>query len=42
MAVCPQKAGFTTPFDTIAVDTPCEIACLWCEEACPVSAISHE
>jgi len=41
VAVCPQPAGFTSPFETIAVDTPCEIACLLCEKACPVTAISH-
>jgi len=41
VATCPQEAGFTTPFDTIAVDTPCDIACMACEKACPVSAITH-
>ncbi|RME46172.1 MAG: hypothetical protein D6796_09365 [Caldilineae bacterium] len=41
VAVCPQPAGFTSPFETIAVNTACELACLLCEKACPVSAISH-
>ena len=40
VAVCPQEAGFTTPFDTIAVDTPCDIACMACEKICPVTAIT--
>lgn len=40
VAVCPQEAGFTTPFDTIAVDTLCHIACMACEKVCPVSAIT--
>lgn len=42
VAVCPQEAGFTTPFDTIAIDTPCYIACLACESVCPVSAITSQ
>ena len=42
IAVCPQDAGFTTPFDTIAENTPCDIVCMACEEVCPVSAIEHE
>jgi ferredoxin len=41
VAVCPQEAGFTTPFDTIAVDTSCDVACMACEKACPVTAITH-
>jgi len=41
VAVCPQEAGFTTPFDTIAVDIPCDIACMACEKVCPVSAITY-
>lgn len=41
VAVCPQEAGFTTPFDTIVVDTPCNIACMACERVCPVTAITH-
>ena len=40
VAVCPQEAGFTTPFDTIAVDTPCDIACMACVKICPVTAIA--
>ena len=40
VAACPQEAGFTTAFDTIAVDTPCDIACMACEKICPVSAIT--
>ena len=42
IAVCPQEAGFTTAFDTIAVNTPCDIACMACEHICPVSTITHE
>ncbi|HHJ06280.1 MAG TPA: ferredoxin [Anaerolineae bacterium] len=42
VAVCPQEAGFTSPFDTIAVDRPCHIACLLCQRVCPVSAITNE
>ncbi len=42
IAVCPQPPGFVTPFDTIAVDEPCDIACMRCEAICPVTAISHE
>ncbi len=41
IAVCPQPAGFTSPFDTIAVDTPCDIACMACELICPVETITH-
>lgn len=41
VAVCPHPADFTTPFDTIAVNVPCEIACMLCERVCPVTAISH-
>ena len=41
VAVCPQHAGFISSFDTIAVDTECEIACMACEVICPVSTISH-
>jgi len=41
VAVCPQKAGFITSFDTIAVDTPCDIACMACEVICPVTTITH-
>ncbi|MGH1363735.1 MAG: 4Fe-4S binding protein [Calditrichia bacterium] len=42
VAVCPLDAGFISAFDTIAVNTPCEIACLACERVCPVTAIEHE
>lgn len=42
VAICPQEAGFTSPFDTIAVDRPCDIACLLCEKICPVETIGHE
>jgi NAD-dependent dihydropyrimidine dehydrogenase PreA subunit len=41
IAVCPQDAGFTSAFDTIAVDRPCSIVCMDCEKICPVTAISH-
>ncbi len=41
VAVCPLQAGFITPFDTIAVERPCGVACLACENICPVSAIRH-
>ncbi len=41
VAVCPQPAGFISPFDTIAVDTACDIACMACELICPVETISH-
>lgn len=40
VAVCPQPAGFTTAFDTIAVDKACDIACMLCDKVCPVTAIS--
>lgn len=41
VAVCPQEAGFVSPFDTIAVNTVCDIACMVCEDICPVSTITH-
>lgn len=41
VAICPQEAGFVSPFDTIAVDRPCDIACLLCEQICPVDTIRH-
>lgn len=41
IAVCPQPAGFISDFETIAVNTVCEIACMKCEDICPVSTISH-
>jgi ferredoxin len=41
VAVCPQPGGFTSSFDTIAVNTACDIACMFCEAVCPVDAITH-
>ncbi|MFI5170976.1 MAG: 4Fe-4S dicluster domain-containing protein, partial [Chitinophagales bacterium] len=41
VAVCPQEAGFISTFNTIAVHTPCDIACMACEIICPVSTITH-
>ena len=41
IAVCPQGPEFVSPFNTIAVDTPCDIACMNCEDICPVSTIFH-
>ncbi len=41
VAICPQEKSFISPFDTIAVDRPCDIACMICENICPVSAITH-
>jgi len=41
VAVCPQGAGFISSFDTIAVDRPCDIACMICEDICPVNTITH-
>lgn len=41
IAVCPLEAGFISAFDTIAVDSPCKVVCLACEEICPVTAITH-
>lgn len=41
VGVCPQPANFTTPFDTIAVNTPCNIACMACDKICPVTAITY-
>ncbi len=42
VAVCPQEAGFTSEFDTIAEHAACDIACMFCETVCPVSAITHK
>ncbi len=39
VAVCLQREPFISPFDTIAVETPCAIACMRCEQVCPTSAI---
>ncbi|MEM6724447.1 MAG: 4Fe-4S binding protein [Bacteroidota bacterium] len=41
VAICPQEAGFISAFDTIAVDRPCAIACMLCEDICPVTTITH-
>jgi len=41
VAICPQEAGFISAFDTIAVDRPCDIACMLCEDICPVTTITH-
>jgi ferredoxin len=42
IAICPQEKSFISAFDTIAVQTPCDIACMICEAICPVAAITHE
>lgn len=42
VAVCPQEAGFTSSFDTIAVNMACDIACMFCQTVCPVNAITHQ
>ncbi|MFK7935606.1 MAG: 4Fe-4S binding protein [Saprospiraceae bacterium] len=41
VAVCPQPEPFISAFDTIAVDRPCDIACMVCELICPVTTIDH-
>ncbi len=41
VAVCPQPAGFISTHDTIAVGEVCDIACMACEDICPVFTISH-
>ena len=41
VAVCLQRTPFISPFDTIAVETPCDIACMRCVEVCPTSAVEH-
>lgn len=41
VAVCPQPVNFTSDFDTIAVNEACDIACMVCEDICPVSTITH-
>lgn len=41
VAVCPQPEPFISAFDTIAVDRPCDIACMVCEDICPVTTITH-
>ena len=40
VAVCPLE-GFISPFDTIAVNTECPVACMACEKICPVETITH-
>jgi NAD-dependent dihydropyrimidine dehydrogenase PreA subunit len=42
VAVCLQKEPFVTPFDTIAVETPCRIACMRCVDVCPTSAVIYQ
>ncbi len=42
VAVCPQEAGFVSDFDTIAVNKECDIACMICEDICPVTTITHK
>jgi len=42
VGVCPQPRPFVSAFDTIAVETPCEIACMRCVEVCPTSAITFQ
>ena len=42
VAVCPQPEPFVSPQDTIALNTPCTIACMRCVEVCPTSAITFE
>lgn len=41
VAVCPQPAGFISKFDTIAINEVCDIACMACEDICPVFTITH-
>lgn len=41
VSVCPLEENFTSPFDTIAVDRPCDVACMACELICPVTTITH-
>ncbi|HEY9719708.1 MAG TPA: 4Fe-4S binding protein [Trichormus sp.] len=40
VSVCLQREPFVSSFDTIAIETPCEIACMQCVDACPTSALS--
>ena len=42
VAVCPQPEPFSSPFDTIAIDKACGIACMDCETICPTTAIIHQ
>ena len=41
VAVCLQPEPFVSPFDTIAVETPCDIACMRCVAVCPTSVITY-
>jgi ferredoxin len=41
VAVCPHPPGFISAFDTIAVNQPCDIACMHCVSICPVNTITH-
>ena len=41
VAVCLQREPFISPFDTIAIETPCRIACMRCVEVCPTTAITY-
>jgi ferredoxin len=41
VAVCLQRKPFISPFDTIALETPCEIACMRCVDVCPTSAVLY-
>lgn len=41
VAVCPHPENFVTDFDTIAVNTPCTVACMLCERICPLTVITH-
>jgi formate hydrogenlyase subunit 6/NADH:ubiquinone oxidoreductase subunit I len=42
VAVCPQPEPFVSSHDTVALDTPCDIACMRCVEVCPTSAITFK
>jgi ferredoxin len=41
VAVCLQRKPFISPFETIALETPCEIACMRCVDVCPTSAVTY-
>lgn len=40
VAVCLHPETFMTPFDTIAVNVPCVVACMLCQHVCPLSVIT--
>ena len=42
VAVCLQPLPFISPFDTVAVETPCRIACMRCVEVCPTSVVTYK